>query len=164
MDEINFWLMSILIAIIYFNICLRRMKYAEIWICSRCKINTSVLINTRRFVSVPRKLHNSRPLSRVRRATNSWVGSVRKVTIERFISSRWLAEGRREGSKSAEMQIRWLYRLRDQRTTWIRIRPQVCAACKSANVGNIFPLLQFMLFLCIHIYSQTPENRDKKEI
>lgn len=41
------------------------MKYAEICICSRCKINPSVLINARRFVSVPRQIARfSSPIAR----------------------------------------------------------------------------------------------------
>jgi len=39
------------------------------------------------------------------------------------------------------------YRLRDQRTTWIRVRAQVCRACKSANVENIHPPLSTIFYL-----------------
>jgi len=56
------------------------------------------------------------------------------------------------------------YRLRDQRTTWIRVRAQVCGACKSANVGNILSPSSTILYpVLIYIYIRRPESGDKKE-
>lgn len=78
------------------------------------------------------KLHDSPPLYCVRCACYEFVSkeSVRKVTVEQFISSSWDIKRGKEGRKEAknlrlEMQIRAAMlspRLRDQRTTtWIRL-------------------------------------------
>jgi len=140
-----------------------------VFIC--CKINPSVLINAQRFVSVPRQIARfSSPIAR--EACHEFVSRIGTQGDYRAVYFIEVADRRNEERTGREVCVPKCkfgatiqYRLRDQRTTWIRVRAQVCRACKSANVGNILSpsrRLYFIQFLYIYISADLRAEIRKK--
>lgn len=142
-------------------------KYAFV----RCKINPSALINARRFVSVPQQIARfSSPIAR--EACHEFVSGIGTQGDYRAVYFIEVAGGRKEGTGTqgacipkCKFGMTIQYRLRDQRTTRIRVRAQVYGACKSANVENILPPPSALSYpvLIYYMYVRGPESRDKKE-
>ena len=103
-------------------------------------------------MSVPRQIARFSSLI-ARESCHEFVSGIGTQGDYRAVYFIELAGGRKEGTgqetcvPKCKFGTTIQYRLRDQRTTWIRVRAQVCRACKNANVENIRPPLSTIFYL-----------------